>query len=167
MKHLMLWLVFGGLVGTANSAFAGDHKTERESLRGIKQFYVVVENLDSAAVDDGLNEDQMKVAVELRLRKAGLQLVEDHASADFRCLYVDIDLFKAKDSALYAHHISVEFRQPITVDSNRARLLASTWSATTFGTVGSVNMVTGVRNAVGALVDTFLNAYLSVNPPKP
>ena len=169
MRLLMLYPVLAGLVGTSNPALAADSALDRKSLQGVKQFYVIVEELESAATDDGLTKDQIKVDVELRLRKAGIQLTEDHAAGGFRYLYIQASLIKGTEAlaGLYAYNVRVEFVQPAVVESNWAEVQASTWSVGNSGMVGRKNVARGTRDTIGDLVDTFLNAYLSVNPPKP
>ncbi len=51
--------------------------SDQQPLLGLKQFYVVVENLDQAARDGGLDRDSIKSWIELHLRAQGLPVVTD------------------------------------------------------------------------------------------
>ena len=148
------------LLASGSRMFAADSKYARETLRGINSVSVLVEDLDADEVRDGLTKDQIQTDVELRLRKAGINVVPQGSPT----LYIDANLLK--DTNLYIYDCSVALEQFVTVETNGVSTIAPTWSGATTGRVGSSNMPRAIRNTVGDLVDKSLNAYLSVNPPK-
>ena len=51
---------------------------EAKTLRGVKAFRVVIEDLDPEAEQAGLSKSTIKTDVELRLRKAGIRIIEEN-----------------------------------------------------------------------------------------
>jgi|SRR5579862_4487472 len=143
-------------------AFASDDPSDRRTLRGITTIIVVIEELEPAAIADGLTVSQLRTDVELRLRMAGLKVLDSYAPGT-PYLHVVPALLKAPDQ--YAYSCKLEFLQTVTVESNREVLITDTWSAGKFGLIGPPsNMVSKIRSTFADLVDKFINAYLSVNP---
>jgi hypothetical protein len=146
------------LLASGSRLFASDSKYARETLRGINGVSVLVEGLDADAVRDGLTRDQIQTDVELRLRKAGINVVTEGSPR----LYIDANLLK--DTNVYIYDCSVALEQFVTVETNGVSAIAPTWSGAITGRVGSSKMPRAIRDEVGDLVDKFVNAYLSVNP---
>lgn len=69
-----LWLMAVVLVA-ATAATAIDSKDGRETLRGLKGVYVLVEHLNPEAERDGLDKTTIQTDVELKLRQAGIQVL--------------------------------------------------------------------------------------------
>jgi hypothetical protein len=144
--------------------FAGDSAPERQTLQGIKGISVLVEDL-TTDVDRLLTVEQIRTDVELRLRKAGIKVLEN----SFPILYVSANVMKGRSEVegLYIYSCNVTFEQTVSVRANSVIALGTTWSVSSLGMVGGDNMSRSVRNVVGDLVDDFLNAYLSVNGTRP
>jgi hypothetical protein len=138
-----------------------DEPINRQSLKGIKGFRVVIQDIGSDAVADGLTVNQLQTDVELRLRKAGVTVLETGVDVPF--LSVRAALFKTSPGGVYANTCMVEFYQQVSV-KNGTFLFAATWSVQYLGTVGNESMSQTIRERVADQVDQFLNAYLSVNP---
>ena len=60
------------LIGSNAGLMALDTTEERATLCGIKTIDVVVEELRTDEIRDGLTKDQIRTDVELRLKKAGV-----------------------------------------------------------------------------------------------
>jgi hypothetical protein len=143
--------------------FAIDSEQTRESLRGIKGVRVVVEDVSADAVRDGLTRDQIQTDVELRLRKAGINVVNNTPAAR-AILSIYAHLLKANGNLGYIYNCDVHLAQLVTANANGVSVVATTWSTGMLGGVESSNMPRTIRDNIGDLVDDFLNAYLSVNP---
>ena len=78
--------------------------------------------------------------------------------------YLTAQMLKNSYLGMYSYNVTVELNQPVVTVSNGARMSAATWSSVYLGTVVVKDMSKAVREKVGDLVDTFLNAFLSVNP---
>jgi hypothetical protein len=139
----------------------GDEPLNRQSLKGITSVRVLIGIVPSDAVADGLNENQFRTDVELRLRKAGVNVLAPDSVAPF--LYVHVTLLKNLPLRLYTYDVVVSLTQVATV-SNGTSLFAQTWNGGELGTAGITTLNKELRDRIGDLVDKFLNAYLSVNP---
>jgi hypothetical protein len=139
-------------------AFAFDGK----SLQNVKQFGVIVVGDDTK---DGLDREQIKVDVELRLRKAGLPVNNEQK---FGVLSVHPQVIVSQlNPGLCVFNISIEFDQYVIVEANGSSIIAPTWQESILGSVGRLNLESEIRKEVADLVDTFMNAYLTENPLKP
>jgi hypothetical protein len=89
----------------------GSHSSGRESVRGLKQLCVVVEDLGSDIQNDGLDRSAVQTDVEVKLGLAGIQVVtcqEASKTPGGPLLVVNINSMLAKDLGLYA--VNVELR---------------------------------------------------------
>ena len=79
----LLLLVLAG----ASPAPGQTPEVARRTLRGLKDFNVLIEKLDSEAKDGGLSEDQLKADVEERLKRAHVPVADSSLAA---WLYVNV-----------------------------------------------------------------------------
>jgi hypothetical protein len=131
---------------------------------------VLVENLNAAATETGLTREDLQTDVELRLRQAGVKVV-DSSNPPGR-LYVSVHMMRphyANGSPtngismlleLELHQGVALLRDPSSV------LLAPTWSVSMMASSSPGDVRTFCRNDVKDLVDKFLNAYLEQNPKR-
>jgi len=155
------------LLLAASAAAAQDSENNRQSLKGLKGVYVLVEPLEAEVERDGLNQTSIQTDVELRLRQAGIKVLtegERLAAPGSPFLYV---LVNAKSGSPYAFSIDVEFCQGVRLDRDPSMQIigATTWSVRAVGTAGRENL-RNIRDFIKDYVDQFINAYLSVNPKK-
>ena len=147
---------------------ADDSKESRESLRGVKSFGVLIEELDHTALDLGLSVPDIQTAVELRLRLAGMKIVtarESFSLPGSPYLYVQVSTVGKVPGAI-AYNVDLYFQQDVILERNTNSKIfgASTWSAGTIGTAGSAVASDAIKQLLAKLTDEFLNAYLTVNP---
>jgi predicted amidohydrolase len=117
----------------------------------------------SVAVDPrmlpfGLTEEQIKTDVELRLRKAGIKVVEGR----WPLLAVSITTMIRSATIFYA--IEMGLSEIATLDRG-IRASGTIWNTGYMGVTGTAK-IREVRNAVGDQVDKFINDYLAANPKK-
>jgi hypothetical protein len=150
------------VVLTTAGAKAGDTNLERTTLRGIAGVRVLVEL--SGDAKHGPTKEQVQTDVELRLRKAGANVVSEGTTY----LRVTADIMEALAPAdgVYAFDCEVSVHQGVVVALNGIAGILPTWSSGYLGVVGRNNMERSVRDALGDLVDRFLNAYLDANPKR-
>ena len=90
----------------------------RETLRGLKGVQVVVEDMDPDVERDGLTKSQLQTDVELRLRKAGIQVLKEEerrATPGRPYLYVAVTTLKDRDGLSYAFAINVDLEQKVAL----------------------------------------------------
>ncbi len=149
----------------------GDEEDNRKTLAGLHGIWVVVEDLNQQAQQDGLDENQIHTDVELKLRQAGITvLTKEEWSATHPAglpyLYVNVQAFKQREG-LYAFNVIVELDQSVRLVRNPSvRASVATWRATpVLGTTGERDLGS-VRERVRDLTDQFINAYLAANPKR-
>lgn len=140
---------------------------ERRALRGVLGLRVVVEQLPSDALNAGLTRELLQTDVELRLRKAGVRIV-DYDAAPF--LYVKIGAMKDDTRPVYATAVIVEFLRVasfngVTKDLKRIEFdsAATVWTDAVLGLVGSNRIRESVRQQVADSTDKFANDFLAAN----
>lgn len=167
------------------SALAIDDMHTRATLRGIEALYVRVENFDPELRKElkkgGLTEETLHIRIERKLEAEGIKMLsgEEFQRSDLASiLYVNVRILmpeiltkytytfegervpKGGPTERYLYTIDVELRQPVSLLRDPAvKGLAKTWSVGSLG----FRRLSGIQMDVTDQVDTFANAYLSVN----
>jgi hypothetical protein len=171
MKILLPCLLLLSMIA---SPLAGqyDDSTSRKTLVGLKGIYVLVEHIDDDVARYGLSTQQIQTDVELRLRQAGL-VVLNHAQwigqegfEGFPYLYVSAQTLKSS-RPFFVYHLDLELKQLVTTVRNPSATVAvPTWTARAqLGYVGE-EKVPSLRDDIRDMVDQFINAYLAANPKR-
>ena len=113
----------------------------------------------------GLSKDQAQNNVELRLREAGIRVVDPkeavrlkHVSAELLVLINCID-----HQSIYARYLETQLVQAVHVEKNDQFTVTPTWSVKRFALLGT-DRIRVIHEYVRDMIDQFLNAYLAVNP---
>lgn len=144
-------------------ALLGDHATaasesEIKSLRGVDAMDVIVENIDKDP-PAGLTEQQVNTDVELKLRLAGIKV--DESATPF--LHVSMNHLRLESPDEYVYVITIGFNLWVEIPSVWEGM-AETWSKGTVGITPGRGAADKFRDALGDLLDEFLNDYLTANP---
>lgn len=132
--------------------------SDRDTLAGLKGVSVLIESVKPEIERLGISAKQLQTDVELRLRRAGIPVID---SVD-TFLYVNLSVHKLDDYS-FAYTITVSLNQPVILSRNKAiSTIAPTWSDGFVGTAG-LNKLHTMREAVADLVDTFINDYLAAS----
>ncbi len=99
-------------------ASALDTRLDRASLKGIKNISVVMENLPRDVEEYRLTRSQLQTDVELRLRQAGLTVVDE--SKEY--LYVQVTILKY-ESGLCSYAVRVQFNRSRSHPAHRSSAL--------------------------------------------
>jgi hypothetical protein len=158
------------LLLAARVATAGDDELSRPSLKGLKGVYVLVESLQAEAERSGLSQTSIQTDVELKLRQAGITVLTQAEMLEAPGgphLYISVNTQSSQSGLLYAYSIRVALCQDVRLDRDPSIRIfsATTWFVASVGTAGR-NRLRDIRDMVKDDVDTFINAYLSVNPKK-
>jgi len=136
-------------------------------LTGIKEVKVEVSDIAADAQQDGLTADIIKVATELRLRQAGIPIV-DKLTGEIQkpgvILSVEIDTLNLTSEERYIYSLQLEALENITLSRDiPMRTLATTWETENYGIIGKSKLV-NIRNTINDMVDKFANDYFAQNP---
>lgn len=165
-----VWLVL--LLGlTANA------QTKRDNLRGF-QFTEVLIKVSRSQPDDaevGLSERQLQTDVELRLRKAGLNVkgVKDTTTVEELMAYEVLPRLDVLISIVGTDGLKGVFAAQVSVQLKRMGKFGKDYSQAIFAVVwtdgitsllGKDKIESGIRQQIADLVDRFINDYLAANP---
>ena len=136
-------------------------------LTGLKGVWVCVEDISSDAKKDGLDASQIKVEIELRLRRSGITVYDDPLSVEndsVATLDANISTLKT-DYGLYGYTLSLNLTEAARlVRTTPCYANATTWTTGYFGIVGADKMAPKLRQAIDDEADEFANDYLAQNP---
>ena len=159
---ISLALVISLLAGRASSSRAND--TEIPLLRGLKEVFVNVEDLDFGVERLGLTTNHLREDAELKLKTAGIKVRSEKESMTrpgIPHLHILVRVL-GTSSGDYAAHIRVELLEQVGLVRHPGKeVFASTWTTVKFGVTYSMS---DVRQQEEELIDKFINEYLAANP---
>ena len=168
VKLLIVSLLFFTFIFSSRLV-AFDEAKNRESLRGVKAIAVVI-RIENQGERYGLTEHEVQQDIELKLRMAGIEVLDKSEVATkpyLPGLVFIITPYDRQDSnGIIAFHMSLAVEQPVSlIRDNSVTLYAETWETGYVGMVGQTNF-RNLRDDIKNLTDNFVNAYLSVNLKK-
>lgn len=145
----------------------------RSSLKTLPGVRVTVERFRSAAEEAGFDKQVFQTDVELKLRMAGISVLEAD-DLEQPWLYLNVNVLHRETGQRAAFNIDLELMQAVILRSQlstnledstertlgRATVYTPTWTS---GVLGA-GTVADARNAAKDLVDKFVNDWLTVNP---
>ena len=146
----------------STSVFAGDIKSDRETLKNLKGVHVHVQDLNQDIEQAGLSKNQIRTDVELKLRLAGIKvltLIEHYEGKGAPYLHIYLDSHKTEKGE-FVYSLSFGIIQEVRLVRNNTITDAITWSISGVG----YNNIEGIRAHIKDRADKFINDYLSVNP---
>lgn len=131
---------------------------DRETLVGLRAVRVIVEELRPEFEQAGVAKEQVQTDVELRLRKAGIRVI------DFGSTYLYININSIRDGDYSsAYSIDVQLNQPVLLERDKSiSCIATTWDRGTIEVIPNSRLQT-IRDSVGNLVDMFINDFLAAS----
>ena len=129
------------------NGWAQDHEFTRKTLRGLTGVAVMVEQLDPEVERDGLARSQLQTDAELKLRLAGIKVLEQTATTTTLAPYLYINVNFMPSGGQYVFFVGVELKQTVMLTQRFEPATATTWSSGYLGIVGARN-VHQVRDAV-------------------
>ena len=155
---LRAFVVLLGVLLLATPTRGQTREPERNSLKGIGPVRVEVEGMHPDLEREGLTQEMLTTAVEIRLRQNGIPLTKSLSPN----LYVNVNGVK-NARGLYAYRVDVKLVALVTILATEQLTFANVWDTELVGMVGAANL-RDVRDDVLDKVDQFSNAYLAVNP---
>jgi hypothetical protein len=171
------WMAGLALVASlVNPVLAADKASIEELARlsgqvpftGLIGVYVLITDMDPEAEKDGLAKSTIRTDVELRLRQAGIRVLNSSewlATPGSPDLFLRLSTLKPKEGPLYAFGIQLGLVQRVRLarDPN-ITVMAVTWEATgRYGTIATERL-SELRAEVRDMVDEFINNYMAANP---
>ncbi len=144
--------------------FADENKMSPVALRDLPGVYLAI---DERIEEGSLTKEQIQTDIELKLRMAGIKVLshEEFLKAAGRpFLYINTHIIKHETGKFYIFYTQVELYQGVyLVRKPKVETIGVvTWS--TRHVLGLTYNLDDIRARVKDQVDSFINAYLSVNP---
>ena len=170
MTGKQIVIVCGWLLGLiVTPAQANDSLENRATLKGLHAILVTSFLEKNPDTQPDLTLEQIQTDVELRLRRAGVTVVDVLSLPKSfpnppMSLSVTVRLFQVPQQPLYVFTVCVAVEQAMYLARTMQFIpLHPTWSVDNMGVVGT-GKIRAVRDHLGDLVDRFINDYLTENP---
>ncbi len=158
---LLLWRA-SATVAQAQS----EMERERRSLRGVKGFYLSLNTVGDASVQDSLNFEQLHHDLRTRLKDAGLPVKrEGRVTAKNRTpyLHVHVNIANAGEG-LYPFGIEIWFYQAVRLERDKSTpTVAVTWATSIVG-VASFDQIGQISKVALNLLEDFIEDFQEINP---
>lgn len=159
-----LILLLGGLSATAAWA-QSEMERERASLRGVDGFYLSLNTVGDASVQDSLDFEQLHHDLRARLREAGLPVwPEGQVAAEDRVPYLHVHVNTVHAGrGLYPFGVEIRFYQAVHLARDPATpTVAVTWSTSIVG-IASYDQLGLIPDAALNLIEDFIEDFQRVN----
>ena len=136
----------------------------------------MVEDIGPDVESLGLTRSQIETDTELRLRKAGIKVMDKNESLNTPgspYLYININYIKLKTRPIFAYWVIIELREMVKLmrqnnSSYDHAIQATIWRS---GMIGKADTDILIKKkyavVVADKVDNFINQYLAANPKLP
>ena len=172
INRYFIFLIISFVVMWNSPAFA-EVFTEADTLRGIKEFGIMINNIPEEFISAGLTEEKIRGDIELKLRLAGIKVLptvettildSDNEDKSLRIApHLDVYFVGGKWREYYLFSVQVSFNQMAKLE-REPNILTLHTSYDIQPTIGLHRNIEEIRKGLNGQIDEFLNTYLSVNP---
>jgi len=162
----LIFLLLCGVSATAAQA-QSEMERERQSLRGVDGFYLSLNTVGDASVQDSLDFGQLHYDLRATLQNAGLPVwPEGTVSAEDRVPYLHVHVNTVHAGrGLYPFGIEIRFYQAVRLTRDAAGpTVATTWATSIVGLASYDNLGLVPETALG-LLEEFVDDFRRVNTP--
>lgn len=149
------------------SSFSQGDQAEINTLRGLKAIGVSVQDVDSDAKADGLNNQTLLKSINNKLKKAGIKVMTSQelgTSLGQPQLVLNVNTTK-QPGPIYLFTATLDFNQIVLLQRNsRLSAVSPTWSVLTTGGALPEDLAKNVKAAVDPMLDSFIADYKKANP---
>ena len=138
-------LSFGLLLLCSGGITLGQTREQsKASLRGLRGVFVLVADLELEIKQEGLSVTQLQTDVELRIRKAGIQVLTKeqwHETAGEPYLYVNVHA-RVLDQGQFPYNVMVQLKQDVILVRNPSmQTPAVSWQMGGLGVAGDMKTI--------------------------
>jgi hypothetical protein len=167
MRMIALGLTLA-LAVLAHAARADD-AAERATLNGLGSVRFLISDFGQAVESQGLKRQELRAALEKRLRDAGIALLDDKERArGMPTLFLNLNLAPADDANTeFVYSLDLVLLQEVRlIRDPKISVTSGTWKAA--GAVGIVeaDMLNALRDASTQAVDSFIASWRAANATK-
>ncbi|MFQ5453264.1 MAG: hypothetical protein ACE5D6_03655 [Candidatus Zixiibacteriota bacterium] len=153
-----------------STSFATSTKWERNTLKGLKKLFVVVQTLRQGDVEIGIPEEKIKEEIEFELTSRGFEVLDStKAKRIGNVLGVTVSILRSdtlidKSLDVYIYTVDLVIRQKIILRRNRfIHSSAITWYAAETGICKLRNLDLELSQSLKRMMDKFFIDYYKVN----
>ncbi len=167
--HLRFILPFTLMLCSVSAIAAraqSEMERERQSLRGVAGFYLSLNTVGAASVQDSLDFTQLHHDLRTRLQGAGLPVwPEGQVSAEDRVPYLHVHVSTIHAGrGLYPFGIQIRFYQAVRLEHDAAApTVAATWEASSVG-LASYDRLSIIPEGALEVLEEFVADYRRANP---
>ncbi len=151
--------------GLPTATFYSDQK---ESLRGLKGLFILVEPLNPEVEKAGVSREQLKREVELKLRQAGIRVFNEEQrmeEPDQPYLYINLNGYSWREEVIYGYALKVDLNQLVILNRDpKIGGFGTTWYSGSAGIIGANKLKNFIRKELADTIDKFISDYSAVNP---
>jgi len=159
---LSLWFVKSYAIDRTSSNYnslieENIEKYDRLKFKGIQDVYIVIESLTSTGHKFGLTEDQLRTDVEIKIRRAGINVKQKGSVVMF---YVNVGITEGINN-LYGVSVAVEVKDMVSLLREPKYIYQATiWDKNIIAISGEYRFKDMVRQSVSDMTDKFILDYL-------
>jgi hypothetical protein len=162
--RVLILLVLALYWPTVGFSFTAD---KRDTLRGLREISVLIEYLPDDLEREGLNREQLRRDIEVRLRQAGLHVLTLSEVANLPgapYLYVAVYPIIGPSVNVNAYAVALTLKQLVQLSRNpTTELFATTWEGPIHFSSLSDSRVFDIRSRIFDAVGRFIVDYRDVN----
>jgi len=149
-------------LGAGTRAHAVGTIFEQASLQGLGAIQVVIENFAPDVVEDGLDRERIKAAVEQQLQQAHIPVQAQAENA----FYIHLGTVK-NEANLYSYSLSWQLLQLVLLFHNPGLVTwGTTWSLAQVGSIAPAKL-SDLDSLIARGVNAFIEDYQTANPTSP
>ena len=146
------------LLSTPSNASAAGDLFERASLQGLQSIQVVLEDFAPEVVQDGLDRDVLKIAIEEQLIQAGITIEQQAEHAFYIHLKTTLPM-----EGTYSYALNYEFLLLVLLfRAPEVVTCGNTWSHTQMGTLPA-SQIGRISTIIAQGVALFIDDYQAAN----
>lgn len=144
------------------------YSDQKESLRGLKGLFILVEPLNPEVEKAGISREQLRGEVELKLRQAGIRVFREEQRLEEPgqpYLYINLNAYSWREEVIYGYSFKVDLNQLVILKRDpKIGCFGTTWYSGSAGIIGANKLKSFIRMELADTLDKFINDYSAVNP---
>ena len=155
-------------IASSVPVLAADEEENRRSLQGLRGVHIEIEDFYADETQDNLTVAFVRELAESQFRMHGIRILSEEEwlrQKGFPFLNIIILTDNTERDEFYSYSIHLDLNQVVVTQRNANITVpgAVTWSVDTLAFATRDEVKARITSSLGALLGTFISAYLSVN----
>lgn len=158
-------LVFLFIFALPNTSYSFLFDFDFSGLKGIDELSIIIQDLDSDALDVGLSKERLRKTIELKLLMAGIKINKSSpVYISYSTLVLGTSVGDRKVGYAIYHSLSLNQSVELNRDPSQTVLAVPTWQQGSLLMVSPDSGASSVKSSLENLLDDFVVEYLKANP---